>query len=479
MELQTTNSPPGAPDALLAPFENYLREKGQTFFAASRPITVGRGPARLDVMGGIADYSGSVVFEATLGRAAVVGFQPRSDDRLCVRSTWLEQLGRPCDVEINLADLREDGGPADYATLCEKLTSDPDERWAAYLLGAIPVLAREEGLRLEHGANMLLWSDVPVGVGVASSAAVEVAAMFALTRGINCDIEGERLAALAQIVENQIVGAPCGIMDQVTSALGEEDKLLALRCRPCEVLGLHELPEEVGVFGISSHVEHSVGGDPYTKARVSAFMGLKIILDAMERDGQEPNEQERHVGKLDAGTYRKKYRDLLVERIRGEEFLQRYGATTDPVTEVDPDQIYSVRPGTEHPIFENHRVQAFIECLARARAGDRTALVEAGGLMYASHCSYSWNCALGCHETDLIVQLVREHGPESGLYGAKVTGGGSGGTVAVLADADSEDVIATVADEYSDRTDLTPDIFDSTSPGAYAFGSHTYKLQKS
>jgi L-arabinokinase len=479
MELRKTNRSPGAADALLGPFENYLREKGHTFFAPSHPITVGRGPARLDVMGGIADYSGSVVFEATLGRAAVVGFQPRTDGRLCVRSTWLEQLGRPSDVEINLADLREKEGPANYATLRETLTSNPDERWAAYLLGAIPVLEREENLRLEHGANMLLWSDVPVGVGVASSAAVEVAAMFALTRGINCELQGERLAALAQIVENQIVGAPCGIMDQVTSALGKEDQLLALRCQRCEVLGLHELPEQVSVFGISSHVEHSVGGDPYTKARVSAFMGLKIMLDAMKRSGEEPTDRDRYLCNIDPRTYREKYRDLLPERIRGEEFLQRYGETTDPVTEVDPGQIYSVRVGTEHPIFENHRVQAFIECLDRARAGDRTALVEAGGLMYASHCSYSWNCALGCHETDLIVQLVREHGPESGLYGAKVTGGGSGGTVAVLADTDSEDVIATVADEYSDRTDLTPDVFDSTSPGAYAFGSHTYKLQES
>jgi L-arabinokinase len=478
MELKKLDAPAGPPDAALVPFENYLREKGETFFDPSRPITIGRGPARLDVMGGIADYSGSVVFESTLGRAAMVGFQPRSDDRLHVRSTWLQQLGKPSDVELDLSDLRTNGKPTDYSSISEGLTAHPDERWAAYLLGAVPVLEREEGLHLEHGANMLLWSDVPVGVGVASSAAIEVAAMFALTRGLDFAMRGERLAALAQIVENQIVGAPCGIMDQVTSALGEEDKLLALRCQPCEVLDLHELPAEVGVFGISSHVEHSVGGDPYTKARVSAFMGLKIILEAMERNGHQPTERDRYLCNIDPQTYRDKYRKLLPERIHGEQFLERYGSTTDQVTKVDPDQTYYVRLGTEHPIFENHRVQSFIRCLDRARAGDRTALVEAGGLMYASHCSYSWNCGLGCHETDLIVRLVREHGPESGLYGAKVTGGGSGGTVAILADIEAEDVIATIAEEYSDHTGLTPDIFDSTSPGAYAFGPRTYQLEE-
>ncbi len=464
-------------EARLHPFERYLRQKGGGFFLRGAPITVGRAPARIDVMGGIADYSGSVVFEGTLGRAALVGFQPRPDRMLRVRSVLLEELGQPCEVLVSLEELFEGDEPLDYERAHALLTRDGDRRWAAYVLGAPVVLAKEGIVRMDSGANFLLWSDIPVGVGVASSAAVEVAAMFALLRGMAVEIEGERLAALAQVVENRIVGAPCGIMDQVTSALGEGGKLLALRCQPCEVLGLHELPPDVRIFGVSSHLEHSVGGDPYRAARVSAFMGLKIILADKQKRGVAVAQEDGYLCNISPRAYRERFRPLLPESITGAEFLRTYGESTDPVTQVDPDTTYRVRLGAEHPIYENHRVQAFIECIKRARAGDRTALPEAGQLMYASHLSYSRNCGLGSEETDLLVRLVRQRGPESGLYGAKTTGGGCGGTVAILAEAAAENAVRQLAADYEKQVGIKPDLFDDTSPGAYAFGHRRYRLQ--
>jgi len=465
---------PRPEDKLLAPFERYLAAHGREVFAPGETITVGRGPARIDVMGGIADYSGSAVFEGTLGEAAVVAFQPRDDGVLRVKSTMLEGEGKPCEVELPLDEL---GGARDYDEARALLAASQDDAWAAYVLGGIVVLQSEGILRLEGGASLLLWSDVPIGVGVASSAAVEVAAMYALTSAQDVDLPGERFAALAQVVENRIVGAPCGIMDQVTSALGESGRLLALRCRPCEVLGLHELPPGVGVFGLSSRVVHSVGGEAYGTARVSAFMGLRIILDEMENRAADVTEQDRFLCNLSPERYREEFRAALPDRMKGAEFLAEYGGTTDTVTTVDPDKTYNVRLGAEHPIFENARVEAFIECIERARAGDRTALVEAGGLMQASHCSYGWNCGLGCAETDLLVDLVRACGPEQGLYGAKITGGGSGGTVAILADKASEPAVRDVARQYEEETGIAPDVFDSTSPGAYAFGPRRYRLE--
>ncbi|MGD2175667.1 MAG: hypothetical protein PVJ27_09705, partial [Candidatus Brocadiaceae bacterium] len=299
------------------------------------------------------------------------------------------------------------------------------------------------------------------------------------------ELPGPRFAELAQKVENHVVGAPCGIMDQVTSALGEEGKLLALRCQPtaepspapCELLGQHELPRGVRIFGLSSRVEHRVGGSAYASARISAFMGLKIIL-AEKKQARRLTDRDRYLCNLTPQEYLTDYRGLLPDRITGREFLDTWGETTDPVTTVDPDGVYRVRAGTDHPVFENHRVQAFIECIDRARRGDRTALVEAGGLMYASHWSYGWNCGLGCPETDLLVGLVRRRGPEEGLYGAKITGGGSGGTVGVLADAEAADAVADIAEEYREETGLEPDLFDGTSPGAFAFGSRSYRLRE-
>jgi len=462
---------------LFAPMERYLAEKGRDLFRPAETITVGRGPARIDVMGGIADYSGSVVFEGTLGQAAALAVQPRDDRTLRVNSTMLQAQGKPCKVTLSLDDLRRGDRPLDYEAARKLLTSKKDDRWAAYVLGTIVVLETERVLHMERGADMLLWSDAPIGVGVASSAAVEVASMYALVSALGADLAPERLAALCQVVENRVVGAPCGIMDQVTSAMGESGKLLALRCQPCEVLGLHELPPGVGVFGISSRVVHSVGGEAYAAARVSAFMGLKIILTEMQKRGRKITKNDLYLCNVSPQVYLEDFRAALPETLTGKEFLARYGETTDTVTKVKPDKTYKVRLGAEHPIFENHRVQAFIECIERAQAGDRTALVEAGALMYASHSSYGQNCGLGCAETDLIVRLVRERGQEQGLYGAKITGGGSGGTVAILADKSAEGKVREIAAQYNEKTGIKPDIFNSTSPGAYALGPRQYRLE--
>jgi len=446
-------------------FEDYMRERGMDFFEPARPIVVARAPGRIDLMGGIADYCGSVVFESPLREAVVAAYQQRTDTLLRVRSALLESLGEPCEVTLPLEALRENGRPLSHERARTLLTSGARDRWAAYVLGAVPVLEAEGVVRLERGANMLIWSDVPVGVGVASSAALEVAAMSALLHGLGASLPAERLAALAQVVENRVVGAPCGIMDQVTSALGQTDKLLALRCQPCEVLGQHSLPTGVAVFGISSRVQHNVAGEAYTAARVSAFMGLKIIHELMRRRGERVTDEHAYLCNIDPEAYLKHYRESLGSTFSGSVFLERHGETDDPVTRVDPDRFYRVRAAVDHHIFENRRVQAFIACIDRAHTGDRTALVEAGGLMYASHWSYGWNCGLGSPETDLLVRLVRERGPEQGLYGAKITGGGSGGTVAILADREAEENVRNVAARYERITGIKPDIFSGSGPG--------------
>lgn len=463
---------------LLADFETYLTEVGDDFFGPSHPITVARAPARLDCMGGIADYSGSLVFESTLGRAAVVAFQPREDGVLRARSALLERQNRPCEAEFGLDDFRRNGDPIPYEDARELFASRPEGNWSAYIIGALYVLEKEGLFHFDNGADMLLWSDIPMGVGVASSAALEVAAMYATVGALGLDVDGVRLAELAQIVENRVVGAPCGIMDQVTSALGEEHKLLALQCQPCDVQGQHELPENVRLFGISSRVEHSVGGAAYTRTRIGAFMGLKIILNARRDRGVQPADEDYYLCNVPPEDFRSEYRELLPGTIRGEDFLESHGPTTDSVTSVDPSVEYAVLGPTEHPVYENQRVRSFMECIDRARTGDRTALVEAGGLMYASHSSYSWNCNMGCDETDLIVRLVRQRGPEQGLYGAKITGGGSGGTVAILADAEAEEKVREVAEEYEKHTGNEPDLFDRSSPGAYAFGHQRYRPER-
>src|SRR5262249_3057106 len=151
----------------------------------------------------------------------------------------------------------------------------------------------------------------------------------------------------------------------------------------------------------------------------------------------------------------------------GSEFLARYIGTTDTVTRIEPETRYAVRIPTAHPIYENFRVRAYAELLAGELNEAKLKLL--GEIMYQSHASYS-ACGLGSSGTDLLVRLVREAGPKHGLYGAKITGGGSGGAVAVLGRSDAGEAILEVAKRYRRETGYQPYIFHGSSPGAAVFG---------
>ena len=142
---------------------------------------------------------------------------------------------------------------------------------------------------------------------------------------------------------------------------------------------------------------------------------------------------------------------------------------------MQPDATYRVVGPARHPIGENERVLKFIEALKAAKAGDDRALVTAGELMYGAHESYRDNCRLSVPEVNFLVDAVRKRGPEQGLFGAKITGGGTGGTVAVFGrTAALKEHIPQIAIEYSRRVGEVPDIFEGTSPGAIEFGAKRY-----
>ena len=175
------------------------------------------------------------------------------------------------------------------------------------------------------------------------------------------------------------------------------------------------------------------------------------------------------------------FSDPVPEKMTGADFLEAYGETGDSVTSVDPDVIYPIRDATFHAVYENERVQNFVSMLSVSARGSSTGeemkpitLSAAGRAMYEAHISYS-RIGLGSPETDILVELGRQAGPEKGIYGAKITGGGSGGTVAFLTYGDGvEPTIQDIAATYQRQTGLTPQIFEGgLSPGALAFGHET------
>jgi len=154
--------------------------------------------------------------------------------------------------------------------------------------------------------------------------------------------------------------------------------------------------------------------------------------------------------------------------MRGEEFLARYHGTTDAVTRVVADRTYPVRQATAHPICEQARVDRFAALLGEL-ANRPVAAEELGRLMYESHASYG-ACGLGSDATDVLVRMVREAGPRTGLFGAKITGGGSGGTVAILGTTAAESRVRELAARYSDATGRSAEVFAESGPGAAESG---------
>jgi L-arabinokinase len=422
------------------------------------PIAVARAPGRLDIMGGIADYSGSLVLERPIAEAACAAVQPTEEHVLDLVS-----VGRP-PLTIPLDLLCPDGVPIAYAD-ARRFFRD-SEPWAAYVAGVLLVLARERAVPLRAGLRIIVWSTVPEGKGVSSSAAVETATMHAAAEALGVEVTGRELALLCQRAENLVAGAPCGVMDQMTCVFGDRDTLLALLCQPAELQPSVRIPADLEFWGLDSGERHAVGGSDYGAVRTGAFMGLRLLK-------AEANVSTEYLANIASQEFERTLQEHLPDEMTGHEFLDRYGDVDDSVTTVQPHRRYRVCGPTAHPIYERQRAEEFRVLLTSSP--DEAACVRLGELMYESHASYG-QCGLGSPGTDRLVHIVRREGTASGLYGARITGGGSGGTVAVLARRDAGAAIARVVDAYERDTGHRPHVFAGSSPGVLAFGSRAIVL---
>ena len=448
----------------------------QGFFSDASPLYIARAPGRLDVMGGIADYSGARVLELPLECSTAALLQRQATAR-CDLAT--RRAGGWQFFSADLPPLVErDGALSTAAALAAWFAGRESDRWASYVMGIVQLClqrAVREGRGRTPGLRLLIDSTVPEGRGVASSAALEVAAGAAVAASLADDMTETDLAAACQEVENHVVGAPCGIMDQITSACGRRDRLLRLRCQPGTIEGYLEIPAGYRFYGIDSGVSHAVAGADYETVRTAAFMGYRMIAAAaglpVQREGGRLRIDDPRWGGYLANLTGPEWAALargLPEEIAGGEFLERYGGITDTVTAVHSERRYPVRPATEHPVREQARVDR-VATLLGVLADEPQAAVELGRLMCDSHRSYG-ACGLGSDGTDRLVELVAAEGPERGLFGAKITGGGSGGTVAVFGRRDAAALVRDVATRYGAETGRETGVFTSSGPGAAETG---------
>lgn len=407
------------------------------FFSINEKIFTAEASGRMDVMGGIADYSGSLLLQMPIAEKTKVQIQPGKNKLFRILTQTADGSERRFEWVWNIDE--ED----DFAAAGHKIRKEAGASWPVYILGCFVLLHKKKNLEIA-GADILITTQIPLGKGVSSSAAIEVAVLRAIAKTWNISIDAMEMPLFAQEVENAIVGAACGLMDQLSVCFGMENHLLPIICQPAEVYAPVKIPAGIRFSGIDSGVRHAVGGSDYRTVRTSAFMaysviahsegaGISDIKHARENRDLSQLPFKGFLANISPSRFEQNYASILPEKIRGEEFISRYGNTPDAVTFVEPDTEYALQSCARHPVYENHRIQTFLQLLLQLNPHENPAstLVLLGELMLQSHAGYS-SIGLGNKHTDHIVELVRKSGVAKQVYGARISGGGSGGTVVIL-----------------------------------------------
>ncbi len=337
------------------------------------PIRFVRAPGRVNLIGDHTDYQDGLCLPIAIDRDVLVGFRPRADGRVCVRSLDL-------DATVDLPT------PGDV---------DPWARPVAATLAAVSETADV----VVPGFDAAITSTVPIGSGLSSSAAFEVALVMVAATVAGAAIGESALALLAQQVELRASGVPCGVMDQFACVMGRRGHALLLDCRSLSVTPV-PLPPDAGILVVHSGIERQLANSAYAERR-------RVCESAATRLG---------VATL---------RDATAEQVAG-----------DPIA--------------RHVVGENARVTAFAGAL---RSGD---LATAGALMCASHASLRDDFAVSTPELDVLVQTSAD----AGAFGARVTGAGFGGCIVALVASDRLEAVATtVTERYRHATGLEPYAF--------------------
>jgi galactokinase len=359
----------------------------QTLFG--RPPTVtADAPGRVNLIGEHTDYNGGFVLPTAIPQRTRVELAPRPNQT----------------VRAISADVPGAAGALEYALGAEQ----PGRDWLDYVQGVTQVV-RAAGHRFP-GFDLRITSQVPIGSGLSSSAALEVSLLRALRSAFRLGIDDVQLALLGQRAENHFVGAQCGIMDQMAASLADEHTALFLDCRTLDYQRV-PLPAGADLVVINSGVAHDHAAGDYNTRRAECEQACRLLGVAQLRD----------LGVAD---------------------LSRLDALPEPL-----------KRRARHVITEDDRVLRAVEAL---RAGDLPLL---GRLFYESHRSMRDDYEVSVKEIDLLVDLAAG---EPAVYGARLTGGGFGGSVVLLARSGTgADVARRIAAAYAERSGRKPTVLVS------------------
>lgn len=412
------------------------------FYASHRQkVFQATAPGRLDVMGGVSDYSGSLLIQKPLMEETSAYIAFREDTEISIKSVI---QGEILTFSADYYEIAGEFKVPNYDYAREQILKQEGGDWAVYIVGCILMLNNTRKLKPE-GLDILLTTEVPIGKGLGSSASLEVAVLKAIVNGLSLDVSEYEIPIIAQKAENLIAGAACGLMDQLTAYSTKKNKLIPIICQPHTVFHPIDIPDQIYFVGINSGVTHAVSGSSYTDVRTAAFMGYSMIalnsgatlrdLEVAKETGNYANlPYGGYLANISPSEFEQKFLSNLPDTLIGEDFLDKYKAIIDPLSFIDRDKEYIIKNATRHPVYEHFRVKIFAQILRNYTTefqnySNRLQLM--GELMYQSHQSYT-DCGLGHEKTDRIVEMVKAKGEKKGLYGARISGGGNGGTVCIL-----------------------------------------------
>jgi galactokinase len=351
-----------------------------------------RAPGRVNLIGEHTDYNDGFVMPAAIDFDCWIAISARGGNTFTVHSANLDET-REFDL----------GSP------------QPRHDWSDYIQG-VAVMLRESG-RPVGGAKILIFSNVPMGGGLSSSAALEVAVGYALLDTQDLPPNLLQLALACQRAENEFVGARCGIMDQFVACYGKAEHAMLLDCRSLQHR-LLPIPKETRLVICNTMVRHEISAGEYNVRRSQCEEGVRLLATALPG-----------VTAL---------RDITVKNF--EQHREKL-----PLT---------LQKRCRHVIAENERV------LSAGSALEQHDLRSFGALMLESHKSLRDDYEVSCSELDLMVELALE---TEGVYGARMTGGGFGGcTVNLVASEAVAEFQRRLAVAYYARVGIVPEIYVST-----------------
>jgi galactokinase len=360
----------------------------------AKPRWIAAAPGRVNIIGEHVDYNDGFVLPMAIDRYCVIAANAATGEppvATIFSSATNEQ------VQLSLAATPGATGSASLGTV---------GHWSNYVAGVVAG-CRNRGMR-PPSFQAVIDSNVPIGGGLSSSASIEVATATLLEAITGTTLEPIEKALVCQKAEHDYAGVPCGIMDQFASVMGREDHLMLLDCRSQQVEHIPLRDPAVTVLIVNTNVKHELSGGEYAERRAQCESAARKLGVASLRDAAFPQ-----------------------LKVRGRQ--------------LDPVEFRRAR----HIISEIART---VKASAAIKNGD---WAEVGRLMYASHDSLRDDFEVSCRELDLLVDIAREIGPQGGIIGSRMTGGGFGGcTVSLVETEKVAAVTARLLERYRAATNI-------------------------